>query len=139
MPTIRLTKGYVALVDAADYAELSQYNWQARPGGSAKHVYASRRHGNGMALMHRQLFDFPAGMDVHHVNGDTLDNRRSNLQVVTRSYNLAQRRAFKTSKTGMKGVHKHGDKWQMVVSKLFDTLDEAAAARARVAAILFDE
>jgi hypothetical protein len=29
--------------------------------------------------MHRQLMNTPQGMDVHHVNGNTLDNRKLNL------------------------------------------------------------
>lgn len=41
--------------------------------------------------LHRLILAAPNGFDVDHVNGDRLDNRRSNLRVATRSQNLANR------------------------------------------------
>lgn len=40
----------------------------------------------------RLLMNPPDGMEVDHINLDPLDNRRSNLRVVTRSMNVANRR-----------------------------------------------
>ena len=46
MKKIPLTKGYVALVDDADYAAVSQFKWQSlvvhRSDGSVRNVYATR-------------------------------------------------------------------------------------------------
>lgn len=56
--------------------------------------------------MHRFLLGAPTGMDVDHVNGNTLDNRRANLRLVTRSEN-AQNRApgsFR-GQSGIPNVH----------------------------------
>lgn len=36
-------------------------------------------------LLHRVVMNAPAGMHVHHRNYDKLDNRRSNLEVMTSS------------------------------------------------------
>lgn len=57
--------------------------------------------------MHRFLMDAPDGMEVDHVNHDTLDNRRStNLRLVTRPQNMQNLQgAHRDSRTGVRGVH----------------------------------
>ena len=42
--------------------------------------------------MHRMIVDCPKGMIVHHRNGNTLDNRRENLQIMSQ----AEHGPFKT-------------------------------------------
>ncbi len=42
--------------------------------------------------MHRQIMHAPKGFDVDHRDHNTLDNRRSNLRVCTRSQNLQNKR-----------------------------------------------
>lgn len=112
MKTIVLTKGYVAIVDDDDFAALSANKWTAVvTGKKTKRVYAYRRTGwdntkrryTGVVYMHRVIVATPDGFDVDHINGDTLDNRRSNLRTATRSQNLANnRRAIGV--TGYRGV-----------------------------------
>lgn len=53
--------------------------------------------------LHRQLMDPPRGMEVDHINGDTLDNRRSNLRVCTRQQNHRNRRRS-CGMSSLKGV-----------------------------------
>jgi hypothetical protein len=40
-------------------------------------------------LLHRLIKRAPAGLVVHHKNGDRLDNRRSNLELTTQARNVA--------------------------------------------------
>lgn len=55
--------------------------------------------------MHRYILGAPAGLMVDHINGDTLDNRRWNLRLVTRIQNGQNRiGASAHSKTGVRGV-----------------------------------
>ncbi len=81
--------------------------------------------------MHRLIMDCPDGMDVDHINGDGLDNRRENLRIVTRSQNLRNRKTFKNSKSGFKGVifNPVNGKWKAIINLgTFDTSEEAAKA-----------
>jgi hypothetical protein len=79
-------------VDPEDYEWLSQYTWSLATNGYARR---KRRVGEDVAAgyptMHRQIMGYPEGLDVDHINGDRLDNRRSNLRVVTRQENLTNR------------------------------------------------
>lgn len=81
MKTIKLTKGYEAIVDDEDYESLAAVKWRAFE--SKGTVYACRAHST---LMHRVLVPH-AGETVDHINGNGLDNRRANLRAATFSEN----------------------------------------------------
>lgn len=84
--TIPLTRGYVATVDDEDYDWLSQRKWHANVTHNGK-VYA--QHGfqradktNGYIKMHRLILGITdRTIQADHIDGDTLNNRRSNLRV----------------------------------------------------------
>jgi hypothetical protein len=99
---ISLTQGKVALVDDDVFPILNQYKWHFSQG------YASRmtRH-NGKRLvikMHHEILPARTDIDVDHVNGNTLDNRRANLRYATRSQNNANRHARSKGTSPYKGV-----------------------------------
>lgn len=79
---IDLGPGHECLVDAEDLAYLSQFHWRAIK--SAHCYYAIRRKTVGgkttYIKMHRELSWCPKGLDCHHVNGNSLDNRKHNLR-----------------------------------------------------------
>ena len=106
---IRLTKGQAAIVDDEDYESLSKWNWYAQWSAFTKSFYAargSRKAGRRTILMHRELLGLTSGSKLcaDHINRDTLDNRRSNLRVATRSQNRVNSRLRCDSLTGFKGV-----------------------------------
>lgn len=104
---IPLTKGKVTIVDAGDYEFLSQWNWF-----SLNDYYAARTKYIGMfngkpkritIKMHQVLMNAPEGFEIDHINGDGLDNRRSNLRICTHQQNIWNRRAQKGSTSKYKG------------------------------------
>lgn len=100
-PTIRyiaLTRGKNAIVDATDYDCLNEQNWSMNAG------YAAFRDGNRCVLMHRLLLNFPEGMEIDHINGNRLDNRRANLRICSHMENLANRGKNSNNTSGFKGV-----------------------------------
>lgn len=107
MRLIPLTKGKSAIIDSEDYKRISRFHWCIST--SSKYEYAIRnvyKNGKRIAIvrMHRVIFNVPDGLMVDHINGNTLDNRKKNLRIATRSENMWNRRKTKLNKTGYKGV-----------------------------------
>lgn len=104
---IQLTQGRVAIVDEADYAELSQYKWYTQNSGHtgyAKRMTSKSLGRPHLVRMHRVILDAPHDMQVDHINGDGLDNRRSNLRLCTNAENQHNRRKFKNTASKYKGL-----------------------------------
>jgi len=141
---IPLTRGKVAMVDAADFEWLSRFKWHAVKAGS--NYYACRKEGGKDILMHRQIMQPPEGMVVDHKEPPTLNNHRENLRVCTQAQNRYNTRHF-GRQSEFKGVRPHGDKWEGRINHkgvkyrlgLYDDPAEAARARDRKAAELCGE
>lgn len=137
--TVPLTKGFVALIDAADYELISGYSWcvDVRPNGLC-YANTSLAGPNRKTLRMHQLI-LPGKGERDHRNGDGLDNRRSNLRFATRTQNLHNRR--KKRSATYKGVTYQprliSRPWQVRVGYrhigYFATAEEAALAFNRVA------
>lgn len=82
MKQIPLTQGKVALIDDEDYKHISQRKWYAAKIGKTYYAQHSIiRDGNQTTLMmHRQIMNPPSNLQCDHINGNGLDNRKSNLQ-----------------------------------------------------------
>ena len=133
---IPLSKGFSATVDDEDYEWLNQWKWFAMSLRKGNLIYAGRavRGDDGKQhtlLMHRFILNPSDGTEVDHVNGDGLDNRRANLRLVTTAENLRNRKTFKSSKSGYKGVvyNPGNGRWKATINLgTFDTAEEAARA-----------
>jgi len=101
---IPLTQGAFCVVDAEDFDVLSKYRWILKEGHGRPYVVRSAGAHN-LILMHRQLLDAPKGLEVDHIDGDTLNNRRGNLRLCTRAQNMRNRTALHINNTtGYRGV-----------------------------------
>lgn len=144
MKTIPLTQGKVALVDDEDYEALSRFKWCASRGRSGKFYatrHGSRRPGPRRSMrMHTVIACTPAGMYTDHIDGDGLNNQRSNLRICTNAENLANRGKQLSNSAGFKGVSRYlkdkNNPWQAQIQKggrrthlgFFSTAEAAARA-----------
>lgn len=111
MREIKLTKGKFSLVDDEDFERESVHNWFALYNPSNDSFYAVRNKklsdssGSGIIYLHRSIMSPPKGLQVDHINHNTLDNRKENLRICTNLQNSTNRRKHRDNKSGYKGVH----------------------------------
>jgi len=100
---VELGNGLVAIVDEEDFDRISQYKWSAVK--DRGRVYAGRREAGSHILMHREILRLVTGdgKQVDHINHVCIDNRKSNLRIVTHRENARNRVKHKGSSV-YKGV-----------------------------------
>lgn len=108
---IILPSGDAVIIDSEDYELLASQSWHVAKGGSGK-KYCGRRTKNNEGIdtthiyMHRYILGLCGKSNRHiqvdHINGDGLDNRRCNLRPCNASENIANTAG--RSKVGFKGV-----------------------------------
>ena len=109
MVEVPLTKGKVALIDDEDAPRILAHKWTAHrnPKRRREVWYAVRYVGRASIQMHREILNAPDGMEVDHINGDGLDNRKVNLRLATRAQNLRNTHRPK-GRAGYRGIYWHG-------------------------------
>lgn len=91
MIEVELTRGLVALISSEDQERVLQYKWYAHASSKGR-FYAARKDSEGkMLYMHRFIMEAPTGTVIDHINGNRLDNRRSNLRITNHSLNALNR------------------------------------------------
>jgi len=155
---VPLTRGYEAVIDAADVAMVEGRNWCAvvdrRGDGSIRAVYAMRKERteageHRFVMMHRVIAETPDAMETDHIDGDGLNNRRDNMRNATRSQNQHNQGLAAHNTSGFKGVtwHKARAKWRAQIKingkqrylGMFGSLESASAAYAAASAELHGE
>lgn len=101
--------GLSFFIDSADFELVSRHGWYVAldkrydpPKIKAVYGYID---GKDIGL-HRILMKPPAGMMVDHIDGNPLNNCRSNLRVCTHTENTRNQKKRRNLKYGFKGVFK---------------------------------
>lgn len=106
-------KGSDLLIDEEDIKWLAKYKY--RLAGTANR-YLTREGG----ALHRDIMQCPEGLVVDHINGNTLDNRKKNLRVVSHSQNQLNpnNKPLSNNALGIRGVvwNKHRKKYKASIT-----------------------
>lgn len=117
---IPLTRGQVAVVDAADYERLTRHKWTAHWEKKTQSFYAKRTAGKPRKTiwMHREVMGaVPAdGKQIDHKDHDSLNNRRSNLKTCDNAQNHWNQKILANNKTGVSGVYFDGKRYVVNIS-----------------------
>lgn len=116
-------------MDDADYEMLNAHKWCAWQHGQT--FYATRA--ANTIHMHRVIM---GAKGVDHVNGDGLDNRRTNLRRATHQQQAMNTRKRAGCTSQFKGIHRSGRKWVALIKTAgrqmrlgsFDNEEDAARA-----------
>lgn len=110
-----ISGGAVAFIDTEDVDKVLSLgtSWYINPNG---YVWTSKMINRQKYYyrLHRFILGYRGSLDVDHINGDKLDNRKSNLRLCTRSENLMNRHYMSNNTSGYLGVtwDKSRNKWQ---------------------------
>ncbi len=101
------------LVDNEDFSLLKNFKWCIDRDGYARRNSSKLNGGKQHSIaMHRVIMWCPKGMVIDHIDGDKLNNQKSNLRIATVSQNCANRGKIKNNTSGFKGVVQRGKKWR---------------------------
>ena len=151
MKQIQLTQGKYALVDDEDFEWLNQWKWYyGQSGYACRQVhqgYIDGKQKQRKIYMHKEILQVK-GFFTDHKNGNTLDNRRTNLRAATNQQNQLNRGKPSNNRTGYKGVYPTwGGRWRArlfihrkgINGGTYDTKEEAATAYNLIAKEHFGE
>lgn len=143
---VEMVGGREVKIDAEDLSLFLACPWNIHS-SEPNRFYLSCRINGKRAYFHRLAIGAPPGREVDHVNGDTLDNRRSNLRLCTSTENKRNQTASRSTPSGYKGVSlSHKSKpWRANITVCgrqyllgnFETKEEAARAYNDAARIVF--
>lgn len=110
---ILLTNGGEALIDKRYFNKVSKYKWYKHTVNKHTYVWRTSRFKGKMIKLHTFLMRTPKGMMVDHINGDGLDNRKSNLRLCLPCENSRNQKLKSKNTSGYKGIHfsKPNKKW----------------------------
>lgn len=153
MKTIIAKCGAVIMVDDEDFDLVSAHKWSLNGSRYPRsYVWNKEKRHSDVLYMHRLLtgrHGVSDGLAVDHIDGNPLNNRRSNLRICTYFQNNCNKGKQPTNTSGYKGVyfHKQMKKWQaqiMVKGRniylgLFESAEEAHEVYCLAAVMLHGE
>ena len=133
MSTITIN-GQSVIIDPEDYYIICSKKWQIVNGYARRHL--SVKDGKRVYLyMHHEILGFvpKKGLVIDHINRNRLDNRKSNLRVVTHSKNSINI-SNGVRKRGVTFYHKNrSNPWRARIGQrnigYFNTYEDAVRAR----------
>lgn len=110
MKQIPLSRGLFALVDDADFDNLSAFKWSALK--APRTFYAVRRSNGKYIYMHREILGITdSKIHTDHRDHDGRNNQRENIRGCTQHQNIMNIQPYKIATSKYKGVCLYKGKW----------------------------
>lgn len=131
---VKMIHSNTLICDLDDWERLKEIKWSANKRGyvTGRNINTKRN-----VKFHQEVMGKHDGFVIDHINGNTLDNRKCNLRVVTQTMNMWNRKIPKSNKSGVLGVYQSHGKWVASIGLnrkrihlgTFETLEEAKKVR----------
>lgn len=103
MKEILLSNGKTTMVNDEDYDFLNKWRWNFSGNYVLRHEWKNKKYA-GTIIMHRLINKTPKGLVTDHIDGNTLNNQRTNLRSCTIVENVRNSKKQKNNKGEFKGV-----------------------------------
>jgi hypothetical protein len=142
MKQIKVGPNHFAIIDDEDFEYINSFTWSLNLQNKKKPRAFSQKL---KTYMHRLIMNCSKGMQVDHIDGNPLNNQKSNLRICTLKENCRNVEKRKHCSSIYKGVHfeKYTKKWRAQITvnnkeiKLGRFLNEKDAAIAYDKAAMF--
>lgn len=117
---IKMNLGVSMKIDAEDWEKFGEFKWFPIDAHKRGKYYVMRKRSGKTEILHRLIMNvIDKSKVVDHINHDTLDNRKINLRVCSRSENQRNLTSHKDSISKYLGVtwHKSRNKWQAQIKE----------------------
>ena len=132
---IELKSGEIILVDNEDYERLSEHKWYKLKGARCTTTYAFNP---AIGLMHRYIMKPPDSMQIDHIDGDGLNNQKSNLRIANQTQQNANQKKSKNKTSRYKGVHISKGKYRAQITVYGNVIRLGYYEDEREAAIVYN-
>lgn len=127
-------------IDKDDKDKVAQYSWRISQKKNKYYAVTGQAKNNTLVYMHNLIMgrtDFSDGNEVDHIDGNSLNNRKSNLRVISRLENIQNVSVRIDNQIGIRGVCKSRNKYKVDFSfsgvryyfRDWDTIEEAVYCR----------
>lgn len=127
-------------IDKEDKNKVKKYSWRISKKKNKFYVVTGNAKNKTLLYLHNLLMDKTShsdGNEVDHIDGNSLNNRKSNLRIVSRLENIQNVNARIDNKIGIRGISQIGKKFKVDFSynniryyfKDWKTIEEAVYCR----------
>lgn len=122
MREILISKGNRVIVDDADYNLLNKTKWSTITANTTCYAHGKPTRNEKSISMHRFIMGNPHGLEIDHINGNGLDNRRENLRIGTHKQNMQNIHIVYSSKKDLferyKGCYERGLRLNRLINNI---------------------
>lgn len=97
---------YKSYIDKEDYEKVIQRHWRVSHKKNKVYAVSGSKAKNNVVYLHNYILDYQYQdkLEVDHIDGNSLNNRRNNLRIVPRQVNIDNTRVRIDNQIGIRGI-----------------------------------
>ena len=97
---------YNVYIDGDDFEKVSKRHWRSSHKKRKVYIVSGSKTKNNTVYLHNYIMNYTyiSGYEVDHIDGNSLNNRKCNLRLVTRQENIINTRVRIDNQIGIRGI-----------------------------------